>query len=75
MRDLKYSFSTQAANSDLIDNQDMLEVVTQEANQLLEDLRQVEGFDIDGVEEELNMVKKQWDQALAQSEGKQQVCR
>ena len=58
----------------MIGNQDMFEAVTEEANELLEDLRQLEGFNSEAVEEELRTVKKQWDLALAQSEVKQQVC-
>ena len=52
----------------------MLEAVNEEANQLLEDLRQLEGFDIEAVEEELRMVNKQWDLVREQGEVKQQVC-
>ena len=52
----------------------MLEAVNEEANQLLEDLRQLEGFDIEAVEEELRMVNKQWDLVREQGEVKHKVC-
>lgn len=53
-------------NKDLEDNASVLEAVNQDANQLLEELRQIEGFDVESVEEELRQVNQKWNETKVQ---------
>lgn len=62
---MKSSF--QAVGQDLLDNEAVLEAVNQEAFDLLQELRQGEGFvDMLGFEEQLRLVNETWNEAKFQ---------
>lgn len=62
---LKSSF--QAVGQDMLDNEAILEAVNQDANDLLQELRQGEGLvDMLGFEEQLRLVNETWSEAKFQ---------